>query len=136
MDFMSTAQRSAHMARIRSKDSKFEVAVRRALHVGGHRYRCHVSSMPGRPDLVFPSKRKVVFLNSCFWHAHGCAMSHIPKSRRAYWVKKLLGNRARDRKNARSLRRAGWSVMCLWECGFRRNPTGAVQRLARFLAAK
>ena len=105
------------MARVRSKDTKPEMAVRRLLHGMGYRYRLHRSNLPGRPDIVFPSKRKVVFVNGCFWHQHaGCKGSHIPSTNREYWLGKLHRNQTRDNENITSLESDGWSVAVVWEC--------------------
>jgi DNA mismatch endonuclease, patch repair protein len=133
VDQVTSSQRSAQMALIGSKNSKFERAVRARLHIAGYRYRLHVRGMPGTPDLVFPARRKVVFLHSCFWHGHGCRLSRMPKSRKGYWNKKITSNRARDARNERALRRLGWKVLSVWECRFRESPDKALDRLARFL---
>jgi DNA mismatch endonuclease (patch repair protein) len=82
----------------------------------GFRYRLHARDLPGTPDLVFPRLRKIVNVSGCFWHMHGCGRCRIPASRRRYWAAKLERNAARDKRNARALRRAGWSVMTVWEC--------------------
>ena len=117
VDTLSPAARSALMSRIRNKDSKPEMAVRKLLHGIGYRYRLHRSDLPGTPDLVFPGRSSVIFVHGCFWHLHdGCKHARMPKSRLAYWVPKLEGNRRRDRRNARALRARGWRVMVIWEC--------------------
>ena len=121
------------MALIRSKDSKFERAVRSQLHAAGFRYRLHVGALAGKPDLVFPSRGKVVFLHSCFWHGHGCKRSRMPKTNRDYWSTKIETNRERDLKNERILRRAGWGVLNVWECRFRAAPQRTLARIFRFL---
>ena len=117
MDTLTKAQRSAVMSRVRSKDSRPEMFVRRLVFALGYRYRLHVSGIPGRPDLVFRGRRKVIFVHGCFWHRHAsCALARLPKSRLEFWLPKLDANRRRDRKNVRSLRRKGWSVLTIWEC--------------------
>ena len=109
--------RSRMMAQVKSKGTGPEMAVRRLLHGMGYRYRLHSSSLPGRPDIVFPSKRKVVFVNGCFWHQHvGCRGSHIPLTNREYWQGKLQRNQARDYENIKALEGDGWSVAVVWEC--------------------
>lgn len=116
---MTPEERSALMGRIRSKDTKPELTVRRALHAAGLRYRLHVKHLPGKPDLVFPSRRLVVFVHGCFWHAHSdpdCPETHKPKSRSEYWNPKLSGNVARDARHVAVLDGAGWSVLTIWEC--------------------
>ena len=104
------------MSRIRSKDTKPEMLVRKALHRLGFRFRLHLRGLPGRPDIVLPKHRTIIQVKGCFWHGHTCRDGRLPKSNRAYWVPKLLKNRERDRSNERKLRRLGWSVRNLWEC--------------------
>ena len=108
------------MSNIKSKGTKPEMLVRRLLHGLGYRYRLHRTDLPGRPDLVFPSRRKVVLVNGCFWHYHqGCVDAHIPAGNRDYWHSKLTRNRARDERNVASLEEQGWAVMTVWECQLR-----------------
>jgi DNA mismatch endonuclease (patch repair protein) len=91
--------------------------VRRAAHSLGFRYRLHDNRLPGLPDLVFPRLKKIIFVHGCFWHRHpGCAMARLPKSNLAFWLPKLNGNRERDQKNSRLLRKEGWRVKVVWEC--------------------
>jgi DNA mismatch endonuclease (patch repair protein) len=117
MDSISTARRSANMSRIRSKDTKPEMLIRRMLHRLGYRYRLHRRDLPGAPDLVFPSRKKIVLVHGCFWHHHkGCIDGRLPKSREDYWLPKLVRNVERDRRNVAKLRRGGWKVMTVWEC--------------------
>ena len=112
----TAATRSEMMSRIRSKDTKPEMLVRKALHRLGFRFRLHVRDLPGHPDIVLP-KYKVIFqVKGCFWHGHTCRDGRLPKSNREYWVPKLLRNKERDISNERKLRRMGWSVRILWEC--------------------
>src|SRR5437763_1208578 len=99
--------RSQLMSRIRSKDTGPEISVRRELHRAGFRFRLHLARLPGKPDLVFPAKRKVIFVHGCFWHGHGCHRSSSPKSRKDYWVPKIRGNKARDRKHRIELEQKG-----------------------------
>jgi len=112
----TAAARSANMSRIRSKDTKPEMLVRKALHRLGFRFRLHVRELPGKPDIVLPKYRTVIQVKGCFWHGHTCIDGRLPKSNRDYWVPKLLRNRMRDISNDRKLRRLGWSVRNLWEC--------------------
>lgn len=116
MDNTDPATRSAVMSRIRSRDTKPEMAVRRALHAAGLRYRLHRKELPGRPDLVFPGRRIALFVHGCFWHQHGCRLSHAPASRLEYWEPKLRRNKERDAGNVEALEAAGWTVMQVWEC--------------------
>lgn len=116
MDNLTKAERSARMRLIRSKDSKFELRVRSAIHRLGYRFRKHVPTLPGKPDLVFASRRSVIFVNGCYWHGHGCRLSRMPKSNSLYWADKISSNKSRDARHRSALRRAGWKVLTLWEC--------------------
>ncbi|WP_382152562.1 very short patch repair endonuclease [Hydrogenophaga sp. ANAO-22] len=117
MDTLSPAQRSKRMALVRSVDTKPELIVRKLLHSRGFRYRLHDKKLPGTPDLVFPSRRKVVFVHGCFWHRHNdCSLARMPKSRLDFWGPKLEGNRERDLRKLSDLVRLGWDAMVVWEC--------------------
>lgn len=131
MDTLTPAERSALMSRIRGKDTKPELAVRRALHAMGYRYRTHGSGLPGRPDLVFSRRRSAVFVHGCFWHRHGCAKTSVPKTRTEYWTAKFAANVQRDRRNTERLAEAGWRVFVAWECEV--DQGDLMQRLAEFL---
>lgn len=116
-DVLSEEQRRRNMAAIRSTNTKPELRVRRALHAAGLRYRLHVRGLPGTPDLVFPSRRVVVFVHGCFWHQHSrCRNATMPASRPEFWGAKLAANAERDRRQQRALRRLGWHVIVIWEC--------------------
>ncbi|MGE0607493.1 MAG: very short patch repair endonuclease [Pirellulales bacterium] len=116
-DTLSPKQRSARMALIRHKHTKPELAVRRLIHSLGYRYRLHGRGLPGTPDLVFRSRRKVIFVHGCFWHLHaGCRNNRPPKSRASFWLPKLRGNRGRDRRNRREIAKMGWQSLVIWEC--------------------
>jgi DNA mismatch endonuclease (patch repair protein) len=133
LDPLSPAERSARMALIRSKNSKPELVVRKAIWKMGHRYRLHGKRLPGRPDLVFPAKNKVIFLHGCFWHLHSpCTHYQLPRTRTKFWGKKLEGNRARDEINLKNLRALGWDVFVVWECELK-NMSELLQRIAAFL---
>lgn len=133
-DTVTPEVRSAIMARVKSKGMKPEMRVRRLLHGMGYRYRLHRGDLPGRPDLVFPSRRKVVFVNGCFWHLHeGCDRVRVPSSNRDYWVAKLNRNRERDIRNLALLEQDGWGVMTVWECELRLDIDAATERLTEFL---
>jgi DNA mismatch endonuclease (patch repair protein) len=121
------------MRRIRAKDTSPEMIVRRLAHAMGFRYRLHVSTLPGKPDLVFPRLRRIIDVRGCFWHGHkGCIDSHIPKSRAGYWRPKLEKNRLRDRSNAAQLRKQGWAILVVWECEIK--DSGRLEnRIAAFL---
>ena len=132
-DNVTPRVRSRIMAQIKSKGMKPEMQVRRLLHGMGYRYRLHRTDLPGRPDLVFPARRKVVFVNGCFWHFHSdCPSVRIPASNREYWVEKLERNRARDERNLDLLEEIGWAVMTVWECQLR-DMASTSERLVAFL---
>lgn len=118
MDTVSREQRSKNMAAIRGKNTKPEMLVRRYLHGQGFRYRLHVKNLPGKPDLVFPSKQTAIFVHGCFWH--GCVHCRVGrrkvKSNTEYWRAKRRRNRKRDRQAQRALKAAGWKVLAVWEC--------------------
>ncbi|MFT4253822.1 MAG: DNA mismatch endonuclease Vsr [Caulobacter sp.] len=119
MDRLSKDARSERMGRIKGKDTVPEMIVRRLVHSMGRRFRLHRSDLPGKPDLVFPGSRKVIFVHGCFWHRHpdsACKLARLPKSRLDFWLPKLERNRDRDVENQENLRRLGWSVLVIWEC--------------------
>ncbi len=123
------------MQRIRCKDTSPEITVRRLVRqLGfGSRYRLYNQRLPGRPDLVFPKLRKIIFVHGCFWHSHfGCDLAHAPLSRREYWDSKLKRNEQRDRVNLKKLEENGWEVLVLWECQLS-DESSVVRRIARFL---
>jgi DNA mismatch endonuclease (patch repair protein) len=108
------------MSRVRSKNTEPERFLRKALSAEGYRYRLHVRKLPGSPDLVFPSRGKVVFVHGCFWHSHeSCNQGGPPKSNSAYWNDKLRENQRRDIRNVRALRRMGWKTLTVWTCTLR-----------------
>jgi DNA mismatch endonuclease, patch repair protein len=118
-DSLNPAERSERMARVRGHDTGPEMTVRRLVHRMGFRYRLRTGTLPGKPDLVFPGRRKVIFVNGCFWHRHlakGCKLARLPKSRLDFWLPKLEGNRARDRRVKTELRKLGWEALTIWEC--------------------
>lgn len=119
LDTLSPGERSERMSRVRSKDTGPEMRVRRLVHALGYRYRLHRKDLPGRPDLVFSSRQKAIFVHGCFWHRHeGCPRCRFPKSPETseFWREKLLGNQERDRRNQAALIELGWSVLVVWEC--------------------
>ena len=126
-DVVDAATRSRWMSGIRSKDTKPEFAVRSYLHAQGMRYRLHVKSLPGTPDLVFAKYRCCLFVHGCFWHQHeGCRLAAMPSTRPSFWRQKLAGNVARDRLANERLMEAGWRVVEIWECGVRRGDIRAL----------
>src|SRR5580692_9375210 len=109
--------RSWVMSRVKARDTSPEIAVRRLLHAKGYRFRLHRTDLPGKPDIVFPSRRKAIFVNGCFWHGHDCARgARIPEANRTYWESKVTRNRKRDRLQTHVLEDSGWSVLTVWEC--------------------
>lgn len=105
------------MARVKSRDTQPELVVRRLLHRMGYRFRLHRKEIPGRPDIVLPKYRKVIFVHGCFWHGHqGCCRAARPASNSDFWKNKLSGNMERDRKNLSELKKQGWGVLVVWQC--------------------
>jgi DNA mismatch endonuclease (patch repair protein) len=123
--------RSEVMSRIRKKDTKPELRVRKVLWAMGYRYRLHRTDLPGTPDLVFVRQRKVVFVHGCFWHQHGCHLSKLPKSNTQYWHPKLRRNVERDAAARSALESAGWKTLVIWECESKRDDLP--DRLQQFL---
>ena len=115
-DTRTKHQRRRIMRAVRSKHTQPEWAVRRLLHSAGYRYRLHSDELPGKPDLVFPGRKKVIFVHGCFWHAHGCRYGQPPKSRPDYWLPKLARNRDRDEEKTAHLSALGWKVLTVWSC--------------------
>jgi DNA mismatch endonuclease (patch repair protein) len=137
-DTLSPAERSARMALIRSKNTKPEFAVRQAAHRLGYRFRLHRADLPGKPDLAFPSRRKVIFVHGCFWHQHdapGCKDARPPRSNEAYWRPKLARNVARDAEHIAALKASGWGVLVIWDCETK-QPARLADRLRGFLGPK
>jgi DNA mismatch endonuclease (patch repair protein) len=133
MDTFTAEERAAIMRRIRGKDTRPEMAVRRMIHRMGFRYALHRADLPGNPDLVFPCHGKVLFVHGCFWHGHSCrAGRNRPHSNRRYWIPKLDRNKARDAANRRRLRALGWEVLTVWECQLK-NPERLRRRIGEFL---
>jgi DNA mismatch endonuclease (patch repair protein) len=139
-DSLTPQQRSANMAKIRGKNTRPELVVRRLLHAKGYRYRLHGSAggqkLPGKPDLVFAGRRKVIFVNGCFWHAHDCRVGqHAPKSNAEFWEAKRSRTAARDKVQEAALQEAGWQVLTVWECEFKKAGDLAAleDRLMKFL---
>lgn len=116
MDTRTPEQRTRIMRSVRTKDTGPEQKVRKLLHGLGYRYRLHDKRLPGKPDIVFPARRKVIFIHGCFWHGHGCLKGKLPKSRIDYWEPKIAANRSRDFRVAEQLSRAGWRSLTVWQC--------------------
>jgi len=135
MDTLTKVERSQRMALVRSADTKPEMCVRRLVFRLGFRYRLHARDLPGCPDIVFRNRKKVIFVQGCFWHRHSsasCHLARLPKSRKAFWSAKLDANRQRDQVNHRKLRRSGWHVLQVWECELK-NIDKLQRRIVGFL---
>lgn len=132
-DVFTHQERAEIMRAIRGKDTKPEHTVRRLLHRLGYGFRLHVRELPGCPDLVFPARHKVIFVNGCFWHRHSCRKGRsMPRTRVEFWKCKLQGNQRRDQATHRALNRQGWGVLHVWECQMR-EPQRVAARIKRFL---
>ena len=135
IDIVDSKRRSEIMSRIKGRDTKPEIVVRRIAHRLGFRFRLYRKDLPGRPDLVFPRYRAVIFVHGCFWHRHpGCRYAYSPKTRVQFWVEKFRKNVERDRRNIQALHKLGWRVLVIWECETR-SDAGIQQHLRRFLAS-
>lgn len=134
-DFLTSAERSELMSRIRGKDTSPEQAVRRLVHSLGYRFRLHRRDLPGTPDLVFPSRRKAIFVHGCFWHRHeGCKRASLPSSNTDYWVEKFRRNTARDVAAIASLSDLGWASLIVWQCELKAANMGRLSdKLSKFL---
>ena len=124
MDRLTPEGRSWLMSRVGSKDTKPELVVRRLVFAMGYRYRLHSKHLPGSPDLVFPGRKKVIFVNGCFWHGHDCHLFKLPETRREFWIEKINSNRQRDRLANEALIEGGWRVAVVWECARAKVETG------------
>jgi len=118
-DRLTPEQRRLNMSRVRSKNSAAELAVRRSLHAHGFRFRLHRSDLPGKPDVVMPRHRAVVFVNGCFWHGHDCQLFRLPATRTDFWTAKITANRLRDERVINDLAKLGWRIAVVWECALR-----------------
>jgi DNA mismatch endonuclease, patch repair protein len=135
-DTVSPEKRSDMMSGIRGKDTKPEIVVRRLLHRLGYRFRLHCKDLPGRPDIVLPKWRTVIFVNGCYWHGHkDCHLFRLPKTRTEFWSKKIEGNQARDQRNYIVLEAAGWKVLVIWECAVSKKKSLTTKQLEIALTA-
>ena len=136
-DKLTKEHRSWNMSRIKGKDTGIEVAVRKRLFSLGYRYRKNDKSLPGKPDIVFPKYKTVIFIHGCFWHKHtGCKIARIPKSNTDFWVKKLNHNVENDIKHNQQLIDMGWKVITIWECEIETNLDNVIQRIISGLNSK
>lgn len=134
VDNLTPERRSRLMSRVRGKDTKPEMIVRRIAHKLGYRFRLHRRDLPGSPDLVFTGRKKVVFVHGCYWHRHGCTKTTTPKTNTEFWQKKFDENVMRDNKNLRDLEELGWGTMVVWQCETERRGKIA-ERLVKFLGS-
>ena len=133
-DVFTPDQRAALMSRIRGRDTKPEMVVRRLVHALGFRYRLHRRDLPGSPDLVFRGRHKVIFVHGCFWHRHpGCKLAAVPKTGEDFWQRKFEQNVQRDRTVVELLKKNGWEVLIVWECETRK-PEGLPEKVMEFLS--
>lgn len=135
VDNLTPEERSRLMSRVRDKNTKPEMVVRRLAHRLGYRFRLHRRDLPGSPDLVFPSKKKIIFVHGCYWHRHDCKKATTPKTNVDFWQKKFDANTARDDRNLRDLREMGWETLVIWQCEAQRLDELA-DRLVHYLEAK
>ena len=129
-DIVDVATRSRMMSGIRSRNTKPEVALRKALHRRGFRYALHGKHVPGKPDIVFPSRKAVMFVHGCFWHGHDCPLYRVPGTRQEFWLKKIARNRERDDKVRAMINEAGWRQLVIWECATRGKGGASVELIA------
>ncbi|WP_198085287.1 very short patch repair endonuclease [Variovorax sp. E3] len=135
MDTLTPLQRSERMSRVRATGTRPEVIVRRLIHGMGYRYRLHKKDLPGKPDLVFVARHKIIFVHGCFWHRHDaptCRLARLPKSRLDFWIPKLEENKRRDLEIQKKLESTGWNVMTIWECQIR-DKEALTLRIREFL---
>lgn len=131
-DVHTRAQRSYNMSRIKGKNTKPEMLVRRFLHSQGYRYRLHAKNLPGKPDIVLPKYKTVIFVHGCFWHGHqGCKYYVVPKTKTDWWLNKINGNIANDHKKKLAIQELGWRVITLWECDLK--PAFIEQSLSKLI---
>jgi len=127
--------RSENMRAIRSKDTQPELIVRSLVHRLGYRFRLHRPDLPGKPDLAFPARHKVIFVHGCFWHSHACKTGLVPRSNQEFWLPKLLRNKTRDSLNLEALKRQGWKALVIWQCELK-DTYSLKLRMKKFLGRK
>lgn len=135
IDHVSKEKRSEIMKRIRGKNTIPELIVRKLVYSLGYRYRLHGKKLPGKPDLVFAGRKKVIFVHGCFWHGHNCKRGKPPKSNLEYWLPKLKGNRRRDSRNQKLIAASGWTFLVIWQCEIE-NVTSLKEKIVTFLESR
>jgi len=134
MDVLTKEQRHKNMSHIRDRDTKQEVIVRSALFRAGFRFRKNDPRYPGKPDVVLPKYKTVIFVNGCFWHHHeGCKLAYIPKTRTDFWMKKFRQNQVNDKLQREELEQLGWHVIYIWECELKKDFNSVIKRLIEIL---
>lgn len=137
VDIVGSLKRSEMMAGIKGKNTRSELFIRKGLHKLGFRYQLHRKDLPGKPDLVFPKHHAVIFVNGCFWHAHGCHIFKWPSTRTEFWKEKIGANKIRDERNIQACISMGWKVLVIWECALkgktRRQPNEVIHTAANWL---
>lgn len=133
MDVHSPEQRSFNMSRIRGKDTRPELAVRRWLWANGYRYRLHGKGLPGKPDIVLPMYHTVIFVHGCYWHRHGCRYTTFPVTRSSFWSSKFKDTVIRDKRNYEELHNAGWNILIIWECKIKNWDSITEDKIRHFL---
>jgi len=131
-DVLTPEQRKLNMSRILNKDTRPEVIVRSLIYRMGYRYRLNVKKLPGKPDIVLSSHKKIIFVHGCFWHMHKCKYGRVkPQTNAEFWQNKRNGNVKRDRKTLSLLKKDGWKVLIIWECWLK-NPKTLIKRIENF----
>jgi DNA mismatch endonuclease (patch repair protein) len=138
-DIVDRATRSLMMARIKSKNTKPELLIRSLLHKKGFRFRIHANKLPGRPDIIFPKFKAIIFINGCFWHGHkNCPLFRLPKTRVEFWENKIHRNQKNDEKNIKTLLNSNWRVAIVWECSIRgknKDPAYVINKLTDWITS-
>ena len=134
-DIVDKSTRSRMMSNIRGKNTQPELAIRYGLHGMGFRYRLHDNRLPGRPDIVFPKYKAVMFVNGCFWHMHHCHLFKWPSTRKGFWREKLEANAARDQRKVRECEAGGWKVLVIWECALKGKSRRGLQEVLQTASA-
>ena len=136
-DIFNKKKRSQIMGRISGKDTKPELIIRKALFSEGYRYRLHRKDLPGNPDIVFPNRKKVIFVNGCFWHGHSCKKAALPATNKSFWKKKQNGNKERDKRNLVKLKTMGWETLTIWQCEIKKTTLKTqINKIKLFLEKK
>lgn len=134
MDVHTPEQRSFNMSRIKGKNTKPEMLVRKWLWHQGYRYQLHRKDLPCKPDIVFPRRKKIIFIHGCFWHQHDCKYFKWPKNNQQFWRKKIGNNVIRDQKNAQLLKEKGWKILTVWECEIKNDQNNILNSIISFLS--